>query len=816
MTLFTLTLMVILTIGISTSLAFAEASDERPDAYPEWGADVYSSTDTAIARVIDPFMNAEPNKIEALTASIVVADNYDDGIKITLTETGANTGIFEGTIQFTETEESSGNIIRVADGDDVSLDYLYSEVPGSDKREDMIEIGDEITIQNSQDINSISDTSGFGATVHLDKKVYSWTDKVRITVTSPFHNFDSNVVEEIGAVQPYTVRMHTSSSNIDRYKLVETGLNTGVFTGEIILTGFLHDADGSGKHGHLPYEDTTPMTSGSGPVDGFIENSNNDLLSVQFDYSEDVTIVGLAEIQWNTGKIQWLEASYPDSETGVVRVVDPDMNWNPEAVDNFDVDVWSDSDASGIDLTMTETNSSTGVFEGTVFFSTTDESSGHRLRIVEGDTITAEYEDNTLPIPYSPEDELDISDTAIIRNTAVPSPYKQMKNGVIAEHVTCNGTLEKIYKSNGHPTCVKPSSVEKLIERGYSVTIHTSSPLSKSLDEFTISDELKKTIQEKVDDGTHQSLFVGIINNDGTEKYYYGNTAKGENPIDDNTIFEIGSISKVFTSLILADMVIHDEVNLDDSIDKFLPETVQTPSFDGRNITLLDLSTHTSGLPIMPNYPLNPDLDKKYEYSKDGIYEYLSDFVIHREIGSQYEYSNTGGSLLGHVLSLHEGKSYEETLKKRVLDNLGMDSTCVIECDELQDRFAKPHSLGEQADEANLPDELAGAGAIRSSGNDMLAFLSYAMDLENSELQPAFELTQTVNHKINDVMSIGLGWHIIDNDDRNILFHNGATKGFASFVGFDSDTNRGVVVLTNSKVIVDEMGLNILEFSFEK
>ena len=93
---------------------------ERPDAYPEWGADVYSSTDTAIARVIDPFMNAEPNKIETLTASIVVADNYDDGIKITLTETGTNTGIFERTILFTETEQSSGNMIKVADGDDVS------------------------------------------------------------------------------------------------------------------------------------------------------------------------------------------------------------------------------------------------------------------------------------------------------------------------------------------------------------------------------------------------------------------------------------------------------------------------------------------------------------------------------------------------------------------------------------------------------------------------------------------------------------------------------------------------------------------------
>ena len=146
-------------------------------------------------------------------------------------------------------------------------------------------------------------------------------------------------------------------------------------------------------------------------------------------------------------------------------------------------------------------------------------------------------------------------------------------------------------------------------------------------------------------------------------------------------------------------MVVNEEINLDDPIDKFLPEDVKTPSFDGTKITLLDLSTHTSGLPVMPNYPPNPDLDKKYEYDKDGIYEYLSDFVLHREIGSQYEYSNTGGSLLGHVLSLHEGKSYEETLKERVMDKLGMDSTCVNQCStEIQDRFVKPHSSGEQVD----------------------------------------------------------------------------------------------------------------------
>ena len=121
-----------------------------------------------------------------------------------------------------------------------------------------------------------------------------------------------------------------------------------------------------------------------------------------------------ASIKWNIGETQWLEASYPASGTGVVRVIDPDMNLDPEAVDNFDIDVWSDSDPEGIELTVTETNEASGIFEGTVSFTTTDESSGQRLSVLEGDTITAKYEDNTLPDSFTTADELDITGTSII------------------------------------------------------------------------------------------------------------------------------------------------------------------------------------------------------------------------------------------------------------------------------------------------------------------------------------------------------------------------------------------------------------------
>ena len=139
-----------------------------------------------------------------------------------------------------------------------------------------------------------------------------------------------------------------------------------------------------------------------------------------------------------------------------------------------------------------------------------------------------------------------------------------------------------------------------------------------------------------------------------------------------------------------------------------------------------------------------------------------------------------------------------------------------IKCDELRDRFAKPHHLGKIVDELNLPDEMAGGGGIKSSGRDMLAFLSYAMGVKNSDLRDSFCLTQIPNHEISKMSSIGLGWSIINNGKKNIIGHNGGTDGFASFIGFDSDSHKGVVLLTNSQELVDKIGLDILEFNVEK
>ena len=335
--------------------------------------------------------------------------------------------------------------------------------------------------------------------------------------------------------------------------------------------------------------------------------------------------------------------------------------------------------------------------------------------------------------------------------------------------------------------------------------------LPETGDEFALSDSAKQVIRENVENGKFQSLFVGIVDEDGTDYFYYGNVEKDGLPIDEFTIFEIGSVTKVFTSLVLADMIEKGELNLDDPIDKFLPEHVDTPSRDGEKITILDLATHTSGLPRWPDgFPLR-DTEEQLAFDREELYDYISHVELSRDIGSQYEYSNIGVSLLGHILSLQAGQSYEDLVKERVFDKFGMKNTCIKQCDSLRDKFAKPHLMWFPSSELNLSDDLAGAGEIRSSGKDMLEFLSYAMDLKSSDLTNSFKLTQEPRKKADENISVGLGWHITQKESQTVVWHNGATNGFASFVGFDPESNHGVVVLTNTLNIVDGIGFWILD-----
>src|SRR5262245_43489768 len=230
-------------------------------------------------------------------------------------------------------------------------------------------------------------------------------------------------------------------------------------------------------------------------------------------------------------------------------------------------------------------------------------------------------------------------------------------------------------------------------------------------------------------------IVAGVIEPNGRRVVSYGKLANGDpRTLDGDTIFEIGSVTKVFTALVLADMVNRKEVSLDDPAAKYLPENVRMPERSGKPITLLDLATHTSGLPAIPNLkpkdPGNPYTD----YSVDDLYQFLSGYELSRDPGSEFEYSNLGAGLLGHVLAYCAGTDYESLIRSRITEPLGMPDTSITLSASMKQRMATGHSLA-LAPVANwdLP-VLPGAGALRSSANDMLTFLSAFFGYKESPL----------------------------------------------------------------------------------
>lgn len=280
-------------------------------------------------------------------------------------------------------------------------------------------------------------------------------------------------------------------------------------------------------------------------------------------------------------------------------------------------------------------------------------------------------------------------------------------------------------------------------------------------------------------------------------------------------VFEIGSVTKVFTAAILADMVARGEVQLDEPVAQLLPASVKVPSRDGRRITLLDLATQSSGLPRLPTNLAPKDSANPYaDYTVQQLYAFLSGYELPRDPGATYEYSNLGMGLLGHALSLRAGMTYEQLVTRRVLTPLGMRETAITLSPALRARLIPGHDVaGQVVPTWDLPT-LAGAGALRSTVGDLLTFLAANLDSTRGPLAHVLQETHVSRHATTSpVMTIGLAWHILARPDGAIVWHNGGTGGYRSFIGFVPARGVGVVVLTNSAVGADDIGFHLLDAS---
>lgn len=306
------------------------------------------------------------------------------------------------------------------------------------------------------------------------------------------------------------------------------------------------------------------------------------------------------------------------------------------------------------------------------------------------------------------------------------------------------------------------------------------------------------------DSGTRgEGIVVGLLDASGQTRII----AVGVPP---DRVFEIGSITKVFTGSVLADMVSRGEVRLEDPVATFLPATVTIPSRNGRQITLLDLATQTSGLPRLPGNLAPRDSSNPYaDYTVRQLYDFLSGYTLPRDVGATYEYSNLGLGLLGHALALKAGMSYEELVRRRILVPLGMRETAITLTPALRARLAPGHDAGgEPVPNWDLPT-LAGAGALRSTARDMLIFLAANIDSTKAPLSRALRQAHTPRRGI-----VGLGWHIVSRPAATVVWHNGGTGGYRSYTGFDPARRIGVVVLSNVNRSVDDIGVHLLDSSF--
>ncbi len=332
--------------------------------------------------------------------------------------------------------------------------------------------------------------------------------------------------------------------------------------------------------------------------------------------------------------------------------------------------------------------------------------------------------------------------------------------------------------------------------------------------DMTVRQRIDRLVQPYMESQVVVGMTIGVWQNDQETFLGYGHLGKDDQRLPDgDTVYEIGSVSKVFTGVLLADAVVREHVRLDQPAGELLPPDVAMPRHAARAITLQDLSTHVSGLPRLPNNLKVADPANPYaNYSADDLFAFLKAHTVRRAPGERSEYSNVAVGLLGQLLARQQACTYEELLNKRIVAPLGMTSTSITLDAQQTARLATPHRRdGQPTSNWDLP-ALAGAGAIRSTPRDMLRFAKANLVPPEGELGEALELAWKVHQPIvgDRGLPMGLGWHATRRG--NLRFHNGETGGYHSILLVNRDLQAAVVVLANTaNGEIDALGQDIMK-----
>lgn len=325
--------------------------------------------------------------------------------------------------------------------------------------------------------------------------------------------------------------------------------------------------------------------------------------------------------------------------------------------------------------------------------------------------------------------------------------------------------------------------------------------------------EIDRLAQPYLDNHVVMGMTIGVIRDGRSAVFGYGQFSSTDDRTPDrNTVFEIGSMSKVFTSLLLADAVKRGVVQLDDPAGKWLPEGVTMPIFGDRPIRLVDLATHVSGLPRLPgNFSMKDPENPYADYRVEDLYDFLKTCKLDRAPGEKSEYSNLGAGLLGVLLANAQHTTYTQLLAERITRPIGMKSTSVELSPKQSAHLASPHTADNGPTKNWDFPALTGAGAIRSTCGDLLLFAKACLKPPKSELGEAIDLAWKIHQQpiADGDFAMGLGWHVAR--DGATRWHNGQTGGYHSMILVNRDVSTAVVLLANTATgEVDQLAEDVM------
>ncbi len=326
--------------------------------------------------------------------------------------------------------------------------------------------------------------------------------------------------------------------------------------------------------------------------------------------------------------------------------------------------------------------------------------------------------------------------------------------------------------------------------------------------------KLTELLKARVEDGRATGLVLGVLEADGTTRIVaHGDPGAGAKPLGPDSVFEIGSVTKVFTTTLLADMVRRGEVTLDAPAQQYAPPGMVLPTRNGKHITLAHLAEQNSGLPRLPTNFAPANATNPYaDYTVENLNAFLASHQLARDPGASFEYSNLGMGILGAILAHRAGMTYEQLVQTRILTPLGMRMTSITLSPQMQASLAHGHGAdGSPAAMWDFPT-LAGAGALRSTMTDMLKFLDANVGEPKTDLERAMRDAQKPRFPLPPNNQIGLGWISFPiSQGHTIVFHDGGTGGYGAIISVDQTRSLGLVLLANRTGVPDDIALHLID-----